>query len=272
MQYFFEHYYFLQSNKKLVRALKSMTWIDYLLIQTKSKSVSEFIRTIKANDPKIRHALDCECNSGFLNRKKRGEQLRNKAKIANYEQLVPSSKAMLHHPLFAILSTSWVWDWGFRELILEFVLDGVAEKQSKVLKRMAIRLSKGALRSPLKLTIIKTLIKDSPIDNVTSLLFLYLLCQTQYVRPSFFRVLEKSLLRAVVKLFYKGYNKKWALPLIKAINQILVDVQIFPEIPYRELNFQTRKKRYAPIFFRRVETEQRLLKLITNSQKVDSTA
>ncbi len=249
---------------KFINSFKSVVWLSYVINKRNGSTVYRFTQTQEVTDPKIQQALNSPKEIRFLYRKQSGERLRVNSKIEMYEALVPGSANILEHPLFCFLNNHHQEYWLYNQEAVEAVTSNLPHPQSKLLSRLNARLSQKLL-SPLKHSIIERLAEGDEIDGLAALLFLYLLCQRQYVRPSFFWKLEKFMFRIVIKLFCFNLDPKWAFQLIRAIRIKLDDIDDMASNIKTEIMSSKHKRRFRHIFFHRITNKHYLSDLIKRS-------
>lgn len=247
---------------KALKSLAPMVWVNYLLHEKKCSSLNEFHQIIQATDPATSQMLKSQMTSGFMYRKSKGQVFSRSAIVDAYEELVPGSAKCLSHPLFRILNCVEERSWYFDEVQLNGELQRLPTEQRAIILNLNERLNL-RLQSPLKLALVEKLADAKSIDALASLQIVYVLCQKQYVRPSFFWALEKTMFRIVIKMFSSEFHDSMAFPLIRATRFLLDDIDDNDSRLKTEVRFSNRKKRYQPIFFHRISSEQQILKLLT---------
>lgn len=255
------------SLDKFINAFKSVAWLSYVINKRNGSTVYSFTQAQGVTDPKIQPVLNSANEIRFLYRKQSGERLRVNSKIEMYEALVPGSANILEHPLFCFLNNHYPEYWLYNPQSVEAQANKFPHQQSKLLLRLNARLSQ-KLISPLKHSIIEQLAEGNEIDGLAALLFLYLLCQRQYVRPSFFWKLEKFMFRIVIKMFCFNFDPKWAFQLIRAIRLKLDDIDNIASNIKTEIMSSKHKRRFKHIFFHRVTKTCYLSDLIKRSKSI----
>lgn len=258
----------LKERAELARCLisfKSMVWVRYLLRHKKCSSVYELNNLLRASEPSFEHILRSQKISGLLYRKQKGEPIRVRRVIESYDAMVPGSANILEHPIFGILNGLKLNYWCNDEEQLKVAIASLPNKQRNLVLKLNQRLT-CRLKSPLKRIILERLGDAEEIDALTALLIIYAICQRQYVRPSFFWALEKTMFRVVIRMFCLHYHPKIAFQVVRAIQFALDDIDAHDSKIKFEIQFSRRKRRFNHIFFHRISNEKHLQKLISKAR------
>jgi len=267
MNIFFQDYIERKELMQFITSFKSIAWVGYLMRESDCSTVYQLIKAQSSDDPKIQSKFQPKSELRFLYRKLCGENLRVRTRIEMYEEIVPGSESILQHPLFTMLGALHVDSWLFpvtQESEIEKLPAGFKNK----LRRIKMRFSKELL-SPMKSSTISQFLKGDSLDCLAALLMLYEICHQQYVRPAFFRALEKSMFRLVIRMFCFHYDPRWAYKFLKLVQLKINDIYAVRSPIKRFIENSPRKKEYVPAFFNRVNSEPCLLRLIRRTKAIN---